>query len=95
MINQNNFPVGGPTGFSGTTPPFNHPWSSNNQGLNDEPFSFHPGGCNCAMMDGSVRFLSENTHPVTLRYLVTRSEAKTTADDLAIGTPLAPGATSW
>ena len=67
VINQNNYPLGGPVG---------HLWTSNNQGLNDEPFSFHPGGCNCGLMDGSVRFLSETLDPITLRYLVTRSEAK-------------------
>jgi prepilin-type processing-associated H-X9-DG protein len=56
-------------------------WTGNNQGPNDEPFSFHPGGCNTVMMDGSVRFLAESMHPVVLRYLVTRSEAKSVADD--------------
>jgi prepilin-type N-terminal cleavage/methylation domain-containing protein/prepilin-type processing-associated H-X9-DG protein len=65
VINQNNYPVGGPPG---------HLWVNNNQGLNDEPFSFHPGGCNAVMLDGSVRFLEESLDPVTLRYLVTRSE---------------------
>ena len=76
VINQNSYPVGGPA--SGL-------WTSNNQGLNDEPFSFHPGGCNALMMDGSVRFLDENMHPVVLRYLVTRSEAKTASEDLVVG----------
>jgi prepilin-type N-terminal cleavage/methylation domain-containing protein/prepilin-type processing-associated H-X9-DG protein len=87
VINQNAYPVGGPS---------THPWTSNNQGLNDEPFSFHPGGCNTVMMDGSVRFLSENLHPVVLRYLVTRSEAKSAVDDgMVYSTVLAAGATSW
>ena len=86
VINQNNYPIGGPAG---------HLWTSNNQGLNDEPFSFHPGGCNCAMMDGSVRFLSESIHPVTLRYLVTRSEQKTTSDDLVVGQPGPPNSVHW
>lgn len=67
VINQNNYPTGGPVG---------HLWTSNNQGLNDEPFSFHPGGCNALMMDGSVHFFSESMTPIVLRYLVTRSEAK-------------------
>ena len=51
-------------------------WNFNNEGLNDEPFSFHSGGCNCVMVDGSVHFLSDSLEPVTLRYLVTRAEHK-------------------
>ena len=79
MINQNNYPIGGPTLF---------PWTSINYGLNNEPFSFHPGGCNCGMMDGSVRFLSESLHPVILRYMVTRSELKQASEDnYVVGVP--------
>jgi prepilin-type N-terminal cleavage/methylation domain-containing protein/prepilin-type processing-associated H-X9-DG protein len=81
VINQNNYPVGGPTAF---------PWTSNNYGLNDEPFSFHQGGCNVVMMDGSVKFLEETTHPVVLRYLVTRSEAKSAKDNLIVGQQFTP-----
>ncbi|MHB1034685.1 MAG: DUF1559 family PulG-like putative transporter [Pirellulales bacterium] len=81
VINQNNYPVGGPAAA---------PWTANNMGLNDEPFSFHPGGCNVVMMDGSVRFLEENLHPVVLRYMVTRSEAKSTRDELTGGRPFTP-----
>jgi prepilin-type N-terminal cleavage/methylation domain-containing protein/prepilin-type processing-associated H-X9-DG protein len=50
-------------------------WYWNNCGPNDELFSFHPGGINVVMCDGSVHFLSEQIDPVTLRYLVTRDEA--------------------
>lgn len=35
-------------------------WRVNNCGPNDEPFSWHIGGCQAVMADGSVRFLSEN-----------------------------------
>ena len=49
-------------------------WRQNNIGCNDEPFAFHTGGCNCVMVNGSVRMLSVQLDPVTLRYLVTRSE---------------------
>ena len=35
-------------------------WSTNNCGPNDEPFSFHVGGCHALMGDGAVRFISEN-----------------------------------
>lgn len=66
VINQNNFPVGG----HGT----DNLWSLNNVGNNDEPFSFHTGGCNAVLVDGSVRFLSENLDSITMRRLVSRSE---------------------
>jgi prepilin-type N-terminal cleavage/methylation domain-containing protein/prepilin-type processing-associated H-X9-DG protein len=81
VINQNKYPVGGPSAF---------PWTSNNYGLNDEPFAFHQGGCNVAMMDGSVKFLEETAHPVVMRYMVTRSEAKTAKDDLTTGSQFTP-----
>ncbi len=42
----------------------------NNAYNNDELASFHPGGCNILMGDGSVRFLKETINPVTLRWLV-------------------------
>jgi prepilin-type processing-associated H-X9-DG protein len=41
-----------------------------NAGNNDELASFHPGGCNLLMGDGSVRFLKDSVNPVTLRGLV-------------------------
>jgi prepilin-type processing-associated H-X9-DG protein len=66
FINQNATPTGGPVDC---------PWSQNNCGLNDEPFSFHPGGCNAVFADGSVRFLGENIDARTMRGLVTRAEA--------------------
>jgi len=43
----------------------------NNAGHNDELSSFHPGGVNILMGDGSVRFLKDSVSPVTLRALVT------------------------
>ena len=65
FINNNNTPVGGPA---------NCPWAKNNCGPNDEPFSFHPGGCNAVFCDGSVRFLADTIHFSVIRYLVTRAE---------------------
>lgn len=73
IINNYNYPVGGPSSYK---------WTSNNYGCNDEPFSFHKNGCNAVMIDGSVRFLSEDLSPVTMRYLVTRAEAKPVRDSL-------------
>jgi prepilin-type N-terminal cleavage/methylation domain-containing protein/prepilin-type processing-associated H-X9-DG protein len=49
-------------------------WTSNNCGANDEPFSFHRGGCNAVMVDGSVRFLEDSLSPIVMRHLVSRSE---------------------
>ena len=64
-LNQNAVPLGGPSAC---------PWSTSNCGPNEEPFSFHPGGCNSAFADGSVHFLSESISAVVLRELVTRAE---------------------
>ncbi|WP_397570580.1 DUF1559 domain-containing protein [Schlesneria sp. T3-172] len=51
LINNNKMPRGGPA---------NCPWTTNNCGPNDEPFSQHIGGVQALFGDGSVRFLSEN-----------------------------------
>ena len=78
VINNNSNPIGGPPN-GGTCPGEGSagagcPWTCNNCGLNDEPFSFHTGGCNALLCDGSVRFLAETLDPITLRRLVTRAE---------------------
>jgi hypothetical protein len=57
-INQNKTPVGGPPTCR---------WSQNNCGPNDEPFSFHTGGVNVAIGDGSVRFMSDSVDWRTLK----------------------------
>jgi prepilin-type processing-associated H-X9-DG protein len=38
--------------------------------------SQHPGGCNVALCDGSVRFLSDSTPLLTLAYLTTRANGE-------------------
>jgi prepilin-type N-terminal cleavage/methylation domain-containing protein/prepilin-type processing-associated H-X9-DG protein len=81
-INNNNTPIGGPQ-FAGAAPAADAnglwddagcPWGSNNCGLNDEPFSFHAGGCNAVFADGSVHFLHDTLDGATLRRMVTRAE---------------------
>jgi hypothetical protein len=77
-INNNSTPLGGPPNAGGcpsdNTAGAGCPWSCNNCGPNDEPFSFHVGGINAVLCDGSVRFLSETLDGPTLRRLVTRAE---------------------
>lgn len=65
VINQNHQPYGGTAAL---------PWTLNNVGPNDEPFSFHGGGCNALFMDGHVTYLRDSINPVALRYLMTPNE---------------------
>ena len=86
VINQNAYPIGGKPAATKLNSAGNTqglypvdetgcPWTTQNCGVNDEPFSFHPGGCNVVMLDGSVRFLSESLDPLTMRRLVTARKA--------------------
>jgi prepilin-type processing-associated H-X9-DG protein len=52
-------PTPGPLGTKG-----------NNAGANDELFSFHSGGINVLMADGSVKFIKDSINVVTLRAIV-------------------------
>ncbi len=49
-FNNYRTPIGGPSTC---------PWTVNNCGPNDEPFSYHTGGVNAVMGDGSVRFIAD------------------------------------
>ena len=67
IINQNKTPAGGPATCL---------WTTNNCGPNDEPFSFHVGGCHALLGDGSVRFLSENLDTQLVRRLMARADGE-------------------
>jgi prepilin-type processing-associated H-X9-DG protein len=71
-INNNNLPTGGPA---------NCLWSVNNCGPNDEPFSFHNGGAMACMGDGSVKFISDTTDPIVLKWTVAASDGNTLPND--------------
>ena len=57
--------------------PINAPVERNDTGPNPVPFnhlpmgSWHPGGCNFAIADGSVQFLSETINLLTYQRLAT------------------------
>jgi prepilin-type processing-associated H-X9-DG protein len=53
----------------------------NNAGNNDELASFHPGGVNVLMGDGSVRFLKDSVNVITLRALVTMNGGEIVSSD--------------
>jgi prepilin-type processing-associated H-X9-DG protein/prepilin-type N-terminal cleavage/methylation domain-containing protein len=66
-INNNAFPIGGPTGAN---------WNTVQQaGPNNEIFSFHPGGANVLFMDGHVAFLSQDLDARIVRALVTSAKS--------------------
>ncbi len=67
MINNNKTPAGGPVAC---------PWTTNNCGPNDEPFSFHTGGVHAALADGTVRFLNENLDTQVVRRLIDRADSE-------------------
>lgn len=69
----NNYaqPIGGPPECR---------WSVNNCGPNDEPFSFHTGGVSAVMGDGSVRFISDTTDVIILKWMVGASDGNVIPD---------------
>lgn len=75
LLNGNKIPLGGPT-----TGPSPCPWTQNNCGPNNEPFSLHTGGLHVLMGDGTVRFLSENLSWNTGRQLFGANDGEQTGE---------------
>jgi prepilin-type N-terminal cleavage/methylation domain-containing protein/prepilin-type processing-associated H-X9-DG protein len=71
-VNNSASPFGGPSTC---------PWDLNNCGPNDEPFSFHNGGINVCMGDGSCRFLTNNVDALVLKAVVGASDGSTVSLD--------------
>ncbi len=69
-VNNNNNPFGGPPTC---------PWNVHDCGLNNEIFSFHPGGANVLFMDGHVSFLRDGVDIIVLRALITRDGGEVTS----------------
>ena len=61
-LNQNNYPIGGLSTC---------PWTTNNCGPNDEPFSFHNGVVGAVFGDGHVAFISDKANFATVKALCT------------------------
>lgn len=56
-------------------------WGIHDCGPNNEIFSWHPGGANVCMSDGSVRFVKESASSAIVRALVTRSGGEVISAD--------------
>lgn len=61
------------------------PWTTNNCGVNDEPFSFHGSGVNNLFGDGHVTYLTEKIDPVVYRRLLTPNEGLPIANAAGVG----------
>ena len=62
IVNNHATPIGGPAAC---------PWTTNNCGPNDEPFSYHSGGAMAVFGDGSVRMIRSSISRVQMRNLCT------------------------
>jgi prepilin-type N-terminal cleavage/methylation domain-containing protein/prepilin-type processing-associated H-X9-DG protein len=80
VVNQNATPFGG---IAGAVSPGSLacPWTNNNCGPNDEPFSFHTNGCNAVFGDGHVAFIPQTIDPRVMRKLVTWNEGVNVSEE--------------
>jgi prepilin-type N-terminal cleavage/methylation domain-containing protein/prepilin-type processing-associated H-X9-DG protein len=72
VMNNNNNPVGGPSTC---------PWNYHDCGPNNEWFSFHTGGANAVLADGSVRFFRDGMSLKTVYSLGTRAGGEVLSND--------------
>ena len=99
FVNGNAYPVGGPRGAGTAGEPL-CPWTTNNCGPNDEPFSFHPAGVNSVFADGSLHFLTNTIDGIVLRRLIAATATQSLSDQITttgtqyIGTNGPAGATN-
>ncbi len=56
-------------------------WGIHDCGPNNEIFSWHPGGANMCMTDGSVRFVKDTVSPAIVRALITRAGGEVISAD--------------
>ncbi len=71
MCAQTAYPQAGDPAF-GTT---------NQAGANQEPFSFHSGGCNVLFGDGSVKFVKDSINLLTMRSIITAAGGEVVSAD--------------
>ena len=64
LVNNSQFPVGGPADCT---------WDIVNCGPNEETFSFHPGGANVALADGSVHFINADVSAPVFAALMSKN----------------------
>jgi prepilin-type N-terminal cleavage/methylation domain-containing protein/prepilin-type processing-associated H-X9-DG protein len=72
VMNNNSSPTGGPSTC---------PWVYHDCGPNNEWFSFHSGGANACLADGSVRFFRDSMPLKTIYSLGTRDGGEVFAND--------------
>ncbi|MDB4766450.1 DUF1559 domain-containing protein [bacterium] len=64
LVNNTQTPEGGTTDC---------PWGTVNCGPNEETFSFHPGGANASLADGSVHFVEANVSAQVFAALMSKN----------------------
>ena len=68
VVNNNSTPLNGPATC---------PWSTNNCGPNDEPFSFHTGGAMAVFADGHTQMIRDSVNIIIMRGLISMQGSET------------------